>query len=103
MLVIRDKHGQPRDLAMILTDITQRKQAEQAMHKANRAYRMLSECNQAMVRASDENGLLHEICEIVMRTGRYHFVWVGYADSQPATVTHPVAHAGYEDGYLAAL
>jgi PAS domain S-box-containing protein len=102
LFIIRDKDGQPRDLATIVTDITARKQAEKALQKANRAYRMLSECNQAMVRVNDETALLNEICATLVRTGDYRFVWVSYADEQDPTRTYPVAQAGYEAGYLAA-
>lgn len=102
VFLIRDEQGAPRDLATIITDITERRQAENALRRANRAYRTLSECNQAMVGATDEVGLLRKICEIVVESGGYRMAWVGLVDEQSSdrALVHPVAHAGHEDGYL---
>ncbi|GAH59887.1 unnamed protein product, partial [marine sediment metagenome] len=47
-----------------LSDITERKQVEEALQRANQALRMLSECNQTVVRATDESYLLRDICRI---------------------------------------
>ncbi len=104
IFAIPDKNGQPRDLATIMTDITARRQAEQALRTANRAYRVLSDCNQAMVRATDEDQLLGEVCTIMVSTGHYRFAWVNYLNgtNRPYTM-HPAARAGYEEGYLDAI
>lgn len=105
VFLIRDEQGAPRDMATIITDITERRQAENALRRANRAYRTLSECNQAMVGATDEVELLRKICEIVAESGGYRMAWVGLVDAQSSdrALVQPVAHAGHEDGYLEAL
>ncbi|MCD4684612.1 MAG: PAS domain S-box protein, partial [Anaerolineae bacterium] len=69
--LIYDEQGRPQDLATIMTDITPRKQADAALHRANRAYRALSDCNQATIRATDEAHLLHEVCDIMVRINGY--------------------------------
>ncbi len=105
VFLIHDEHGKPRDIATIITDITARRRTENALRRANRAFRALSECNQAMVRATDEIGLLHEVCEIIVNAGGYRMAWVGLVPKNAIdpTLVQPVAHAGVTDGYLEAI
>jgi len=84
----------------IIRDITERKKAKSELCRLNRALRALSECNQAVVRASDEDSLLHDICRIVVEIGGYRLSWVGYVEHDEAKTVRPVAQHGYEDGYL---
>jgi two-component system cell cycle sensor histidine kinase/response regulator CckA len=64
---------------------------------------MISECNQALIRASDESELLNTVCEIVVQVGAYRMAWVGYAENDAARSVRPVAHAGHASGYLEQL
>ena len=78
-------------------------QSTAALHDANRAYRILSECNQELVQATDEAGLLRAICQHIVAIGGYRMAWVGMAEQDTAKSIRPVAQAGFEDGYLAQL
>ena len=75
----------------------------EALRKVNRALKMLSECNHALVRAANEESLLHSICEIIVEEGGYRLAWVGIAMQDEKKTVIPVAQAGYEDGYLESL
>lgn len=81
-------------------DITERKQTEEALRRSNRQLRMLSDCNQALIRITDEAELLTTICEIIVRMGGYPMAWVGYAEQDAFKTVRPVAHAGFEKDYL---
>jgi len=83
-----------------IIDITERKQSEKQLHRANRALKTFSECNQAVVRARKEPHLLHEICRIIVDIGGYRLAWVGFVRQDEAKTVQPVAQAGYEEGYL---
>jgi PAS domain S-box-containing protein len=87
-------------LIAIARDITERKKAEIELKNLNRALRMISECNQALVRATDEMDLLSNICRIVTDAGGYRMAWVGYAEQDEAQTVRPVASSGFEEGYL---
>lgn len=76
------------------------RRTEQALHKANRACRALAECDQALARATDEEGLLQEICRIIVESCGYRLAWVGFAVESAGKEVRPVAQAGYEAGYL---
>ncbi|MBI5820748.1 MAG: PAS domain S-box protein, partial [Verrucomicrobia bacterium] len=91
--------GEAYNLALV-RDITERKRAEMELHRANRALRTISECNQVLVRASDEVELLRAICQMIVKEGGYRMVWVGFAKQDKGKTLLPVAHAGYEEGYL---
>lgn len=65
-----------------------------------RMHRMLSECNQTLVRSSSETQQLQSICDILVEHGGYPFVWVGKADSAEALLVAPQVHAGKAGSYL---
>ena len=49
----------------------------QTLERVNRALRVLSRCNQALVRAVDEDELLHSVCRTIVEVGEYKLAWVG--------------------------
>ncbi|MBD2042611.1 PAS domain S-box protein [Microcoleus sp. FACHB-672] len=53
-----------------------RKQAETELHQVNRTLRVLSACNQAVVRATEETELLDDICRLIVEVGGYTSAWV---------------------------
>lgn len=87
----------------MVQDITERKRAEAELLQKDRALRVLSEVNQALVHISDETSLLRRVCEIVVETGGYRLAWVGFAEHDDAKSIRPVAHVGFESGYLESL
>jgi len=84
----------------IIRDITERKRAEEMLHKLNRALKVVTECDQILVRANDETKLLLDICQIIVNLGGYKFAWVGFVSHDKEKTIRPVAYAGYERGYL---
>ena len=88
-------------VAVLAQDITERRQAEVALQRLNRELRAISVCNEVLVRAEDEDTLLHEICRIVCEEAGYRMAWVGYAEHDEAKTVRSAAWAGHEDGYLA--
>ncbi|MFQ5576110.1 MAG: PAS domain S-box protein, partial [Anaerolineae bacterium] len=82
---------------------TGRAQAEAKLRRANRALRVLSDCNQAVVRATEEASLRRQVCRILVETGGYRLAWIGFAEQDEARTMRPVAQAGFEEGYLQTL
>jgi diguanylate cyclase (GGDEF)-like protein/PAS domain S-box-containing protein len=81
-------------------DVTERLQAARAEQRLNRALRLLSGCNSALVHAKNETALLDEICRMVISLGQYRMTWVGFAQRDDDESVAPVARAGADDGYV---
>lgn len=84
-------------------DSTGRKQDAIQLYHLNRALQAISQCNHALLHASNEQDLLNEICRIVVEVGGYRMAWVGYAEDDSEKSIRPVAQAGFEEGYLETL
>ncbi len=91
----------PVGAVVAFLDITERRQSEDALHRLNRELRAISDCNQTLVRADDEQTLLKNICQIVCSEAGYRMAWVGYAEKDEAKTVRPVAWAGFDSGYIA--
>jgi PAS domain S-box-containing protein len=89
-----------QSVANVLGAAVERQKAEDEILRTNRAHRALSTCNQALVRATDETGLLDQICRIIVDAAGYRFCWVGHADHDAAKTVRPIARAGFDAGYL---
>ena len=83
-----------------VTDITERKRADEELIRVNRALRMLSDTNQALIRIADEMTLLNEVCRVTVEVGGYRMAWIGLAQNDEAKTVRPVVHAGFESGYV---
>jgi PAS domain S-box-containing protein len=84
----------------ISRDITERKQADEALHRAVRALKTLSDVNAALVHAENEHDLLNKICQILVETGGYQMAWVGTAEQDTARTVRLVAQFGDDTGFV---
>ena len=80
-------------------DQDKQRQSELVLQGLNRALRMLSACNHAMIRATSEQELLQEVCRIVRSIGGYQMAWVGFAIDDTCKTIVPMARAG-DEGWL---
>ena len=79
-----------------------RKEAEKALMHANRALATVSAVNRQLVYATDEGELLQAICQAIVEQRGYRMASVGYAQQDANKTIKIMAHAGYDEGYLAA-
>lgn len=92
--------GEPLRSIGTVQDITSRKLAEIALSKVNRALRTLSAGNEVLVRTTDEQTLLMEMCRVIVESGGYRMAWVGYAEQDAEKTIRPVAQFGPSEGYV---
>ncbi len=78
--------------------ITERKLAEEELRRLNRELRAISNCNQVLMRATDEQTLLNDICQIICDEAGYRMAWARYAENDKAKTIRPVAWVGTDDG-----
>jgi len=71
------------------------------LRATNRTLRVLSECNQALVRARSAAELMDSMCQILVEKGGFALAWIGMAESAGEKRVRSVAAygaAGYLDG-----
>jgi signal transduction histidine kinase len=73
---------------------------EEALRKVSRALKAITECHQALIRATNEAELLNEVCRIIVTVGGYCMAWVGYAQDDANKTIRPVAQQGFVAGYV---
>ncbi len=95
--------GRQRALATAAGMTEELRRSETTQRKLNRALRLLSDCNLALMQAEDEQKLLTEVCRLCVQSGGYLMAWVGYAEHDEAKSVRPIAQSGYEKGYLAGI
>lgn len=69
----------------------------------NRTLRMLSRCNEALVRAGSEPELLEATCRQIVESGGYRLAWVGFVRHDEGKSVQPAACAGLGAAYVAGL
>ena len=85
-----------------LTDITERKLAEEKILKLNRLYSVISHVSQIIIHVRDKSELMNEVCRIAIEFGEFRMAWIGLIDEKTKTVK-PVAIQGFEEGYLSII
>ncbi len=81
----------------MLIDITERKKAEKEVILLNRELRAISECDQIIVHATNEERLFNDICHTMCTAAGYRLVWVGVVEEDENKTVLPVAWFGDED------
>ncbi len=84
-------------------DITERRRKESELARLNRTLKAISESNQTMMRARNESDFMEEACRIIVESCGHAMVWIGMAEQDEGKTVRPVAHSGFEDGYLETL
>jgi PAS domain S-box-containing protein len=97
---IFNERGKVVGTAGIARDITERRRMEEALRKLSRALKAVTECDQALLRAHNEAELLSEVCRIIVEVGGYLMAWVGFARQDEEKSVQPMAHKGFEEGYM---
>jgi PAS domain S-box-containing protein len=87
--------------ASLQNELHERARVEEKLWSVNRVFETLSQCHQAIMRATDEPTLLNDVCHLVVETGGYGLAWVGLIDQTDTYGrVRPVAYSGDEGGYL---
>ncbi|HEY1082094.1 MAG TPA: GAF domain-containing protein, partial [Prosthecobacter sp.] len=103
LVSVRETDGAPLYWVVTIQNVTDRKLADLMLARTNRALKLMSACNEALVRAEDEQGLLSEVCRLAVEIGGYRMAWVGFAMADENKSIRPMAWAGHEDDYLSAI
>ncbi|MFC1974935.1 GAF domain-containing sensor histidine kinase [Chloroflexota bacterium] len=80
--------------------LAKQRRVEKELCRVNRALKTLSECNEAMVRATEEAELLQDVSRIIVDGGGYQMAWVGFAEQDETKCVRPASQAGCGKGYV---
>ncbi len=78
-----------------------RRQAEQEIQRLNRVLSTRVAVNHALIHATGETALLKEICRVLVEDCGYRLAWVDYRQADETQPYYPVAHEGFDEGFLA--
>lgn len=73
------------------------------LRRLNRTLRALGNSSSAINHASTEQDYLDSVCKIITDDCHYTMVWIGYAEQDEEKTVRPMAHAGFNQGYISTL
>lgn len=82
--------------------VAERSLAEIDLRRASRGLRMISECNEALVRINTIAELIATICRLIVQHGGYCMSWIGLAEKNGAGEFLIDARAGFPEGCVEA-
>ena len=86
--------------AQLKMEKASRAELEIQLKEKDRVLAAITSCNEAMATASDEENFLDQVCQLIVRSGGYRFVWVGFAQNDKNKSVKPIAQHGFNEGYL---
>jgi PAS domain S-box-containing protein len=96
---VTDDDGRVVGTLAMVTDITERKEAEARIQRIARLYAVSSSVNEAIVRVRDTQELYERACRIAVEQGLLRLAWVGLYD-EARRMLRPVARFGADEGYV---
>ncbi|MCK5262183.1 MAG: PAS domain S-box protein [Gammaproteobacteria bacterium] len=84
---LKDVAGNITGYQSSVLDITERKEDARHLFSLNQMLQTSRDCNEALVRATDEKALIQQVCNILAAHGDFSVVWVGLSGAD-GTVEH---------------
>jgi PAS domain S-box-containing protein len=81
-------------------DITETKKVQEELLQLNRTLNAHSKSSQAMMHSNNELNYIKEVCKIIIEDCGHAMIWVGYAENDRRKSVKPVAHYGFNKGYI---
>ncbi|MDA3892005.1 MAG: response regulator [Salinivirgaceae bacterium] len=94
-----DNDGEITGAVHIISDITERKNAEVQIKRLNRVYALLSNINQTLVRIRNAEQLFKDVCLIAIGEGKFQGAWIGLFNYDNKLVNKE-ASAGFKCEFL---
>ncbi len=99
-VAVFEKAGRFVESRTTVYDIAERKRAERALQKVNRALRVLSDARKQIITAQSESGLLEAICRILVEQRGYCLAAVHFVQHDAGSSMKLVAKAGAAEEYF---
>jgi signal transduction histidine kinase len=89
-------------VADILAGIIERKEIEEELKKYSRELMQLAESSNLISAISPTEDIYESICNIAVRNFDIKMAWIGLVENDSYDIK-PIAHSGFEDGYLSCI
>lgn len=86
--------------ARLQGEIDSHKQTEAELLRVNRTLKAASDSSLAMAKAENESEYMTEVCRIIVEDCGHSMVWIGMAEKDGAKQVRPIAHSGFDAGFL---
>ncbi|MHB9072276.1 MAG: PAS domain S-box protein [Desulfobaccales bacterium] len=86
----------------IIADVTDYRRANKKIKALNSLLKTIKEIDEALLRVQSEPELFRQTCDLLLKVPCVRFAWIGLAQPESRNL-NIVAHAGHEEGYLAAI
>ncbi len=96
---LRGPSGEITGVVVVLSDITDRKEAEEGILRLNRALKALSASNEALVYAESEQELIESICKAITFEDTYELAWIGWKIDDIEKTVSIIAASGHAKEY----
>lgn len=81
-------------IGVLIHLLRRRATAERGLAVSSRAFHILSDCNQALIRGTTEWEIAEQVCKVLVDVGGYRDACVVYADRDESRTLRPIACAG---------
>ncbi|MBF0436374.1 MAG: GGDEF domain-containing protein [Magnetococcales bacterium] len=78
-------------------------QLERELERAQSVTAAVTSCSKALVHSETEEQFLSQVCDFIVKSGGFQMVWIGYALDDAEKTVLPMAHSGFDDGYVEQL
>ena len=103
LVPVSDAQNNTLGFLLTLFDTSKHIEADKSLQRVNRALQTISAANECLVTARNDKAFLNEICRIIVEIGGYRMAWVGYPGQDQRKTVIPIAHYGFEEGYLKSI
>ena len=79
--------GEIGGIIMFTEVITERKNQEKKIARLSRIQALMSATNAAIVRVTERNALVRDVCRIAVEQGNFRMAWVGFGNSRGVSVS----------------
>jgi diguanylate cyclase (GGDEF)-like protein/PAS domain S-box-containing protein len=73
---------------------------EDELQRLNRSLHTHLACDKVLVRVTNEDELLHDVCRVIVQVAQHRLAWVGFADHDDENAVRVGARFGADEGFL---
>jgi len=84
----------------IAIDISESKKTQLELIRLNRLLNAHRKSSHTMMHSDNEINYINEVCKIIIEDCGHSMIWVGYAKNDSFKSVIPVAHYGFDNGYI---